>query len=185
MPIQIGQRQAHGFDQPLRLLTDCHRRIEHFLRVLLALERQAADAPLLPGLRSDLEQALTYFSTAAPRHTADEDESLFPRLKSAGADARILDLLARLEREHDLANQHHLAVENLGRRWLEAGHLGPADRAELRVHLHGLRDLYEQHIGLEDNDLFPAAAEALSISELQAVGREMAARRSVSPSAKG
>lgn len=179
MPIQIGQRPAHGFDEPLRLLTDCHRRIEHFLKVLLVLERQAADAPLPPGFRADLEQALTYFATAAPRHTADEDESLFPRLKTAGADTRILDLLTRLERDHEEADRHHLAVENVGRRWLAAGHLGSADRAELRVHLHGLRDLYEQHIALEDRELFPAAAEALSIAELQAVGREMARRRAV------
>jgi hemerythrin-like domain-containing protein len=179
MPIQIGQRPAHGFDEPLRLLTDCHRRIEHFLNVLLVIEQQAADAPLLPGLRADLEQALTYFATAAPRHTADEDESLFPRLKAAAADTRILGLLTRLEREHELAARHHLAVESLGRHWLEAGRLGTAERAELRVHLHGLRDIYEQHIGLEDRELFPAAAEALSIAELQAVGREMAARRAV------
>src|SRR5688572_1049722 len=109
MPIQIGQRPAHGFDEPLRLLTDCHRRIEHFLNVLLVLEQQAADAPLLPGLRADLEQALTYFATAAPRHTADEDESLFPRLKAAAPDTRILGLLTRLEREHELADRHHVA----------------------------------------------------------------------------
>ena len=184
MPVQIGQRPAHGFDQPLSLLSDCHRRIEHFLKVLLVLEERTGDAPLLPGLRADLEQALTYFATAAPRHTADEDESLFPRLKVASADERILDLLARLGREHQDADLHHRAVEILGRRWLAAGRLAPGDRADLRLHLDRLRALYTQHIDLEDRELFPAAAVALSSTELEAVGREMAARRAVTSPAR-
>lgn len=40
MLIKIGHRPDHGFDEPLGLLSDCHRRIEHFLRVLTAIEEQ-------------------------------------------------------------------------------------------------------------------------------------------------
>ena len=35
MPIQIGQGADHSFDEPLGLLSDCHRRIEQFLGVPL------------------------------------------------------------------------------------------------------------------------------------------------------
>ena len=34
MLLKIGGPPEHGFDQPLGLLSDCHRRIEHFLFVL-------------------------------------------------------------------------------------------------------------------------------------------------------
>lgn len=83
MPIRIGQRPDHGFNEPLGLLSDCHRRIEHSLQVLLAVTEQVDGQPLFAAHRSDLEGALAYFGTAAPRHTADEEESLFPRLRTA------------------------------------------------------------------------------------------------------
>jgi hypothetical protein len=38
MAIQIGQRPDHDFHEPLGLLSDCHRRIEHFLRVFIAVD---------------------------------------------------------------------------------------------------------------------------------------------------
>ena len=41
MPLQIGQPLDHDFDEPLGLLTDCHRRIEYFLDVLVTLTRDA------------------------------------------------------------------------------------------------------------------------------------------------
>jgi len=56
MPLQIGQRPDHGFAQPLGLLSDCHRRIEHFLRVLLAINREAAGGLVHPGHRNAAEQ---------------------------------------------------------------------------------------------------------------------------------
>ena len=43
--------------------------------------------------------------------------------------------------------------------------------------LSTLQAIYKDHIGIEDRELFPAAARLLSSSELMAVGLEMAARR--------
>ena len=45
-----------------------------------------------------------------------------------------------------------------------------------------LRDLYRHHIATEDNEVFPAAAAALSASDRQAIGGEMASRRSIAGS---
>ena len=59
MPIQIGQRPDHGFTEPLGLLSDCHRRIEHFLDVLLAIDQEAHGGPLGTGPRADMDAALT------------------------------------------------------------------------------------------------------------------------------
>jgi hemerythrin-like domain-containing protein len=183
MPLQIGQRPDHGFAEPLGLLSDCHRRIEHFLQVLLMIDGDAAGGPLDDGPRAELEAALTYFATAARRHTADEEESLFPRLRAVSDPAIVdaLDLLGRLERDHQEADRHHAAVDELGRRWLATGSLHPAEVRALRAHLAALQTIYQEHIGVEDRELFPAAARLLSSAQLLEVGREMAARRKAGP----
>lgn len=99
MPLRIGQRPDRGFDEPLGLLSDCHRRIEHFLQVFVTVAAGAAGGALTAAQRDALEGALRYFEVAAPKHTADEEESLFPRLREANdpgvRDA--LDVLAELE----------------------------------------------------------------------------------------
>lgn len=179
MPIQIGQRPDHGFDDPLRLLSDCHRHIEYFLRVLIAVDERLAGGILTPAQRADLEAALRYFETAAPKHTADEEKSLFPRLRETrnAAAAHAFEVLARLERDHDEAEQHHRAIDTLGRRWLASGSLDPVAAGALRAHLAALQAIYQHHIDVEDRELFPTAARMLSSSQLAEVGREMAARR--------
>jgi Hemerythrin HHE cation binding domain len=78
MPVQIGAKN-HEYSEPLGLLSDCHRRIEMFLVSLSAIAK-VAGPPLNDEGRRALENALRYFREAAPKHTADEEQSLFPRL---------------------------------------------------------------------------------------------------------
>jgi hemerythrin-like domain-containing protein len=182
MPLQIGGRTDHGFHEPLGLLSDCHRRIEHFLQVLVTVERRATGGPLDAECRHALDGALRYFETAAPRHTADEEDSLFPRLRASGAPAaaRALALVERLQDDHATAEAHHAQVDMLARRWLDQDHLDAAGAALLRQHLTALQGLYKAHIAVEDHELFPAAARVLDAAALRDMGREMAARRDVS-----
>jgi hemerythrin-like domain-containing protein len=179
MPFQIGQRPDHGFDEPLGLLSDCHRRIEHFLSVLAALGDAGAEDTLPAAGRQALEGALRYFAEAAPKHTADEEASLFPRLRSSSdpAVAAAVAGLDALEHDHDEAESQHTAVDQLGRRWLEAGRLSAAEAEQFRTRVAILQALYRRHIAVEDLDVFPVAGRALDRTELQAIGREMAARR--------
>ena len=183
VPIQINRRPDHDFDEPLGLLSDCHRRIEHFLDTLIAVHTKAGTETLSASDRSALEAALQYFKTAAPRHTADEEESLFPRLRESAdpAAVRALAVIDGLEHDHDEANADHEAVDMLVRRWLNAGMLAPAESADLGRRLSGLRMLYQRHIAVEDQDLFPAAARVLNEDQIGQIGREMAARRGVRP----
>jgi len=186
VPIQIGGRADHGFDEPLGLLSDCHRRIEYFLQVLRAVSERAAGGALSPPQRADFEAALRYFATAAPRHTADEEESLFPRLRQSNdaAAAQALDIVGRLERDHEDAARHHAAVDDLVRRWLDADALEAPRARELSEHLAALRAIYTQHIAIEDQEVFPAAGRLLSRDQLGEIGREMAARRRTEPTSK-
>jgi hemerythrin-like domain-containing protein len=181
MPIQIGQRVDHGFDEPLGLLSDCHRRIEHFLRVLGTVATDAAGGALTPEYRRALEGALRYFAVAAPKHTADEEVSLFPRLRDSG-DPALADALAalnRLEQDHDEAERHHSAVDALVQSWLAHDRLSASDLEQLHEHLTRLQSLYRQHITIEDREVFPAAARVLDRAQIQQIGGEMAARRNV------
>ena len=178
MLIRIGQKSDHSFDEPLGLLSDCHRRIQHFLQVLETIAGREAHA-LTPSERTDLDAARAYFATAAPRHTADEEESLFPRLRaSLDPDVRhALEIVSRLELDHEWADQLHAEVDLILRDWLATDTLPAAVQLTLRSLLAELRAIYEPHIACEDHELFPAAARALSPEDLRAIGREMAARR--------
>jgi hemerythrin-like domain-containing protein len=181
MPITLGGRPDHDFSEPLGLLSDCHRRIEHFLQLLVAVDLTAAGGRLTLEYRRALEQALRYFETAALTHTADEEASLFPRLRASGSpEARqALSLIEQLEHDHEAADRHHAAVDALVRRWLEHDGLEAGDASALRTHLMTLQTLYRAHIAVEDHELFPIAARSLDAPPLQAIGREMASRRRV------
>lgn len=179
MRIQIGRPAEHGFDEPLGLLSDCHRRIERFLHAMHTVASQARGGPLASADRDVIEQCIRYFATAGPRHTADEEESLFPRLRASGtAGAReALERVERLEADHRAAEERHRRVDALLQRWLDDGKLPEADTVALLQDIEGLRAIYGHHIAVEDHEVFPAAAGALSREDLLSIGREMAKRR--------
>ncbi|GMU23049.1 MAG: hypothetical protein AMXMBFR13_31330 [Phycisphaerae bacterium] len=181
MPVIIGAKPDASLDQPLALLGDCHRRIEHFLGVLETIVRQAIGGELNDEQRRALEVALHYFHSAAPRHTQDEEESLFPRMR-ASTDPRVvtaLNKLDALEADHAAAAAGHDAVERLGRQWLAQNRLAAADMSRLDGLLRVLREMYQRHILIEDNEVFPLAEELLDEAQLRVLSAEMAARRGI------
>ncbi len=178
MPVQIGAT-AHNFSDPTGLLSDCHRRIEMFLRSLQTVAN--GEAKLDDERRRALDLALRYFRESAPKHTADEEESLFPRLQEL-ADEEVKAALANveeLERDHREADALHRRVEELGSAWLEAAELGASELTEFRNAVARLGEIYPDHIEVEDRILFPVAARALSSGQKAEIGAEMALRRSV------
>jgi hemerythrin-like domain-containing protein len=179
MPIVIGAKPESNFSDPIGLLTDCHRRIERFLGVLVRVAAEARGGALTDEQRTALDTALRYFRDAAPKHTADEEATLFPRLRSCGRPEAhaALKQVESLEADHQRADRSHAAVDRLGREWLERGTLAPADAARLSAELAELSALYREHIALEEGSVFPAAAQLLPESDRVAMGREMAARR--------
>jgi hemerythrin-like domain-containing protein len=184
MPIQLGAAPEHGFDTPLGLLSDCHRRIERFLDQLLrVVEAQTGtpEAGMTPEQRIALTVALRYFREAAPMHTRDEEESLFPRLRASHAEAAqvLMNEVAALEADHKAADYLHAEVDRLGNRWLTLGTLSEVELARMWDLLAGLRETYRRHIAVEDSRVFPLAAQVLSAEEQQGIGQEMAGRRNL------
>ncbi len=181
LTLTVGSRPDHGFDEPLGLLSDCHRRIERFLEALATVTRLVRGGHLDTPNRRVLEQALAYFATAAPRHTADEEQSLFPRLRACSDERgrEALQTLDTLEADHREAERLHAEVDRLVRAWIRADSLSAEDTRQLAEYLDVLSAAYARHIHIEDHDLFPAAAGALSPADIESVGREMAERRGV------
>ncbi|MBK7403152.1 MAG: hemerythrin domain-containing protein [Phycisphaerales bacterium] len=124
-------------------------------------------------------------SATSPRprrkHTEDEEESLFPRLRRCGdtAAATALGVMDRLHADHEHVAPIHAEVDRIGRAWLGTGLLCGADAGRLRTLLADLSTLYSRHIEVEEDLVFRAAAQALDSATLEQIGREMAARRGV------
>ena len=130
MPITIGAKRESDFTDPIGMLGDCHRRIERFLNVQVTLATREKGGPLTEEHRAALETSLRYFREAAPKHTADEEESLFPRLRRIDP-AKTQAILARidsLEQDHECAGKAHDEVDRLGQRWLTSGRLSTRRR---------------------------------------------------------
>ncbi len=180
MPVVIGAKPERGFQDPIGLLIDCHRRVERFLSVLVRVGVQAQGGLLTDEQRSSLESALRYFREAAPKHTADEEDSLFPRLRAIGPPGLdgVLERVKALQGDHARAEKAHAEVERLGQSWLANGTLSETDAARFSQLLAELTELYQAHIAIEEREVFPAAA-AIGQAQRDAMGKEMAARRGV------
>ncbi len=178
MPVTIASKLESDFRDPIGMLSDCHRRIERFLAGLIMIAEEALGGPIPQQTRAQFETGLRYFREAAPNHTADEEESLFPRLvESTTRTEPVLALLEHLKSDHVEVGNWHLLVDRLGSKWLAQGGLSSADEDLLLANLRKLRSVYEEHIAVEDRKLFPLAALVLSTEELKLIGEEMAARR--------
>ena len=179
MPVQIGA-PTHDFSDPTGLLSDCHRRIEMFLGSLDAVGR-VIDRPLGDEASRALDSALRYFRDAAPKHTSDEEESLFPRLRQVHHPdiQSALTRLDSLEEEHRRAAPLHSEIERLGQKSLSKGSLLPEEAEAFRKAVATLISMYQQHISVEDGLVFPLAARFLSQSDKAAMANEMATRRKV------
>lgn len=176
MGIQIGAKPDSGFDDPIGMLMDCHRRIEHFLRILCLVVERARGRGLTDEEREAVEAALQYFRVGGRRHNADEEESLFPRLRAAYGESSI-DELDGLESDHQRANELHAAAEELYRTWIDARRINAEDEERLANATDQLKHLYEEHIQLEERVVFPRAAGTLDAHAISAMGEEFRERR--------
>lgn len=151
-----------------------------FMRSLEGVAK-VMDSPPDEQTKMALETALRYFHEAAPKHTADEEESLFPRLREMQSPEveSAFSKLEELEGEHRWAEPLHAQVESLGSEYLSRGQLSPVQVEAFRSAVNELSAMYKRHIAVEDGTLFPVAAKVLSEANKQAIAAEMAERRAV------
>jgi hemerythrin-like domain-containing protein len=176
MGIQIGAKPDSGFDDPIGMLTDCHRRIEHFLNILCVVAERSRGQALTEEETAAIEAAIHYFKVGGKRHNADEEESLFPRLRKGGA-AGPLDNLESLEHDHETADNLHATCDTLYRKWISSAELSESEYGELRSSTLQLQQLYKDHIRLEEQVVFPMAARLFNHDMVLTIGEEFRLRR--------
>ncbi|HEX3891879.1 MAG TPA: hemerythrin domain-containing protein [Terracidiphilus sp.] len=176
MAIQIGAKPDSGFDDPIGMLTDCHRRIEQFLKILATVAERAAGRGLTGEETAAVQSALHYFRTGGSRHTADEEESLFPKLR-AESPAETFAKLDALEADHEAASTLHDSVEQIYVRWIDQGTLDGEAQQQLSASMNRMTRLYQAHIKVEESDVFPQAAAVLDRGTIASIGEEFRARR--------
>jgi hemerythrin-like domain-containing protein len=174
--IQIGAKPDSGFDDPIGMLKDCHRRIESFLQVLCLVAERARGRRLNDEEAVAINSALSYFRTGGQRHTADEEESLFPRLR--GQLTKEPEELHGLEDDHHRANELHAEVEELYQIWLESGLLSEDNQQTLAQSIAELEAIYKAHIKIEEEVVFPQASRTLDKKAIAEMGHEFRVRRS-------
>jgi iron-sulfur cluster repair protein YtfE (RIC family) len=160
---------------PLEMLRACHARIRHFVQ----LSRTLAEASGVPRREIATAAAAVFscFSHAVPRHEADENESLFPRLQAAlPPGALVREAVETMVEQHQAIDE--LAAELLSlcdslRRHPE---LLPSLARRLQNVTSALDQIFAAHFQLEETVIFPALQQLLTEAQLEEMSREMQQR---------
>lgn len=170
-----AEAAAVGFDTPLAMLAECHRRVEDQCATLQRLlPHLAAHGPDRAAAEA-ASAVLRYFDLAGPKHHADEEADLFPALleSMAGSDAVCLRELTE-----GLAAQHR----EFEWRWaalrtplaeIAAGRAAVLDAPAVAAFCA----LYAEHIAREERELLPLAQRLLPEAVQADIGRAMRQRR--------
>jgi hemerythrin-like domain-containing protein len=177
----IGQPHIPNFADPLGLMSHCHRKIEGFLLGL------AASSEILRNGRADklaeafrmIDAAREHFALRGFKHTEDEEASLFPRMRDYGGTEAVkaLETLARLESDHRQAEETHAELDALIDLLPRNGFISGEQLALYDVLVSELIGIYQPHIQIEDQVIFPTAARVLPPEVLKTIGEEMRMRR--------
>ena len=170
--IGIGQKVDTVEGEPIEHLIACHDRI---LARLATLER-IGDALLSDpkAALAALRNTLKFFDTSGRLHTEDEEQSIFPRLRSTLGEEQAA-YLESLESQHREKEQVYDDLKALAAD-LET-EVNEERITRFRLLTDRLCGLYRPHIESENSVLVRLGRESLSQSDRDAIGREMRARR--------
>jgi len=162
-------------DRPVDHLLACHRRIEERLDVLKRAAFQ------LPNRRQEalmaIENVFRFFKSNGTWHTADEEDSIFPRLCGRLEESE-MQLLIGLEMQHRQLEVSYADVEDFYTELVTR----PLGRAEAMIEplqnsIMRLHELYRNHIAEEDANFIPLVRERLDKDQLATIAVEMKLRR--------
>jgi iron-sulfur cluster repair protein YtfE (RIC family) len=169
--VRIGTKKEPG--DLVDALIECHGRIKTFA----ALARRLGEGAGLGAeeVREAAARVRRYFSDALPRHVADEDLSILPRLR--GRDRAVDQALDRMHREHREHERPLASLLDCCAR-LEAdpaalASLGP-DLAETA---EALERAFLSHLDSEERVVFPALRALCTPAERDAIFAELRDRR--------
>ncbi len=121
-----------------------------------------------------IQGCFRYFDTSGIMHTADEEESTFPRLRPRLTPEQLGEI-ERLERDHRTADEIYERLKAVTAR-LRMG-VTPESVEEYREIVRQFASLYRAHIEFENTRLIAVCRANLEPEELQAISTEMKRRR--------
>ncbi len=169
------------FTRPLDVLFHCHQKIAANLEALRRAtdELRAGNYAEFTPIFVTVDSVLSHFLSAGVKHTLDEEESLFPRLRNHrdAAVSEVFEVIEQLESQHQRAASIEDSLSRLLLKMAGGERPGPKTTNLFCELSESLYDLYRPHIQIENEFVFPAAREILSTEELLATGKEMLQRR--------
>lgn len=154
-------------------LLECHERIRTFIDVA---QRIAASPNAPPEeIREAATRVRRYFDEALPRHVADEEQSILPRL--AGKDPELDRALAQMHAEHHEHERPLSRLLSLMRELERAPERANDLSAELGRISSELAAALGEHLANEEAIVFPAIRERLSEEDRRAISAELRQRR--------
>ena len=133
----------------IQLLTSQHREVDKLFQDL----KNASDETVM---RSTLLQVVDKLTA----HTTIEERHFYPVVRGAETE----DIVA------DAFDDHHEVKEMC----LHLLDVGPGDE-DFHAKVEELQALVEEHVAIEEGELFPQVRELYDVDQLQTMGREMAA----------
>lgn len=169
-------RLGSTLDWPLEHLMACHRRIEQRLATLERVADFLEDSPRQALLA--LAACFDFFESSGAAHTADEEQSVFPRLRPLAG-----QFLDQLEGQHREAGRLYAALKEIAAE-LESKPAGPELMARYRNISTRLCELYRAHMAAEDRTLVEFGKQVLNDTDLRQISSEMKQRRGLRPSSQ-
>jgi hemerythrin-like domain-containing protein len=161
--------------EPFEALQACHGRIEEHLRTLERLAQRASASARHSGAAAAAEAVVRYFDTSGAQHHRDEDDDLFPLLRTRAASLGRIEVAAaidELEREHSTLDAQWRRLRGALSAIAAPGH-APVDAENVLRFAW----LYRHHMDREALLVLPFARETLAQGERAELGARMAARR--------
>jgi hemerythrin-like domain-containing protein len=159
------------------MLLACHQRIRNFTG--LAVRLADAHAAAAPEIANAADAVHRYYSIALPLHEADENDSVYPRLRRNLTDARERESLQAMVDQHGPIDE---VVARLLPLWAEVKNAPdrlPSLAPKLRADAARLQELWREHLDLEEEIVFPLIRARLTNDDLKAIHSEMKQRRGI------
>jgi pyridoxamine 5'-phosphate oxidase len=168
---------APDFDQPIAVLKHCHDRIRKQLATLDKLLPHLAAHGADEQARQAAAAVMKYFDKAAPLHHEDEEQDLFPMLKSSaqGEDAELLGQLGPL-----ILDEHRQMDAMWQGLHEQLRAIADGSAALLRESdVRRFADMYHAHMEREEGHIAPMAKRLFSAAQMAQLGQAMQLRRGI------
>ena len=178
MNLQISsQAQTPAAEQDaVDMLLACHNRIRSFTAIAHRLATVQGAAPA--EIANAAAAVHRYYTVALPLHEADENETVYPRLRDAiAASGAPPDAVEAMVEQHGPIDELIAQLVPLWEQAQRAPQQLPDLAPQMATRCARLQELWQEHLALEEETVFPAIRRLLDPATLRQMRDEMRARR--------